>query len=84
MAKRIKFKTPHSDKPVILKKKDQCITHFLGDTYTCVVVEVLDQHLYKLQYSMGGDVTILPYVTWGCLLKEYSPWHIESKVKKVK
>ena len=86
MAKKQKFKAPKSDRPVILKKGNQCIASFLGTSYKCTVVEVLDKYSYRLQYqddNIGTKEllcpTILPYVTWGQLLTEYCPWYIVSK-----
>ena len=46
---------------------------FLGSSYECQVIEIVDKHKYKLRTKTG---TILPGVTWKKLLVKDSPWHL--------
>jgi hypothetical protein len=75
--RKSKFKAPASDRPVKLKKGDQCIARFLNERYECTVIEVMGKHQYKLRTQRG---TVFPSVTWGVLLVEYCPWHISTKI----
>ena len=77
MAKKGKFKPPHSDKPKTLKKGNKVIALFLGTKHTCTVVEVIDKNVYKLESTTG---TILTQAQWGQHLTEYTPWYIIKKI----
>ena len=50
---------------------------FLGSSYECQVIEIIEKHKYKLRKRDG---TILPNVTWKKLLTKPSvkdsPWHL--------
>ena len=77
MAKKGKFKPPHSDKPKTLKKGNKVIALFLGNRHTCTVIEVIDKNVYKLESTTG---TILTQTQWGQHLTEYTPWYIIKKI----
>ena len=64
-----------------LKLGDMVVAVFLGTSYECKVIEIIDKHKYKLQKLDG---TILPNVTWKSLLEKKSPWYIIKFIKSNK
>lgn len=64
-----------------LKLGDIVEAVFLGSSYECQVIEIIEKHKYKLRKRDG---TILPNVTWKKLLAKPSPWHLVKFIKHEK